>query len=54
VADTELPVIVESPGIDLLGFVDIEGVMIASPNVLSVSNCHSLDHECLLVLVAGV
>ena len=46
--------IVESPSVDLLSFVDVEGVMIPSPDVLSIASSHSLNHECLSVLVTCV
>jgi hypothetical protein len=53
-ANTELSMIIETPRVDLLSFVDIKGVMISGPDVLSVTSSYSFDHECLSVLVASV
>jgi hypothetical protein len=54
VPNTELSMIVESPRINLLRFVDIKRVMISGPNILSVTSSDSLNHECLSILVASI
>ncbi len=54
VTDSQLPMVVESPGINLLSLVDVEGVVIACPHILSVACCDTLDHQSLLVLVTCV
>ena len=53
VADSQLPMVVESPGVNLFALVDIEGVMVACPHILGIASCDSLDHQSLLVLVTS-
>ena len=54
VTDSQLPMVVESPSVNLLVLVDIEGVVISGPHILGIACCYTLDHQSLLVLVACV
>ena len=54
VADAQLPMIVQAPGIDLMLRIDVEGVMVARKDIDGVTRAHSLYQKGLLVLVAGV
>lgn len=53
VANSQLPMVVESPGVNLLSLVDVEGVMVAGPHILGVPSCDTLDHQSLLVLITS-
>ena len=53
VTDSQLPMVVESPGVNLLSLVDVEGVVVAGPHILGIASCDTLDHQGLLVLVTS-
>lgn len=53
VTDSQLAMVVESPGVNLLGLVDVEGVVVAGPHILGIACCDSLNHQSLLVLVTS-
>jgi hypothetical protein len=53
VTDSQLPMVVESPSVNLLSLVDVEGVVVAGPHILGIASCDTLDHQGLLVLVTS-